>query len=586
MNWKKVSRYLVWFLYTLMTGSLLMGLCGLLCVRIGLAAYWGVPVAAIYAAVVGGVVYLLSRGAPGISFFVERNRSLFLVLEATVAVTLLAVGLLFRIPGVAGADQWAVYYEMAEVTMGREIPQIAHGAVYVYLQVLHAVLTLFGNYFAAGIWVQIVLQLAASVLVFFVVRRQAGSVAALTTLGFSMCAPYVVQNSLLLSPEMLYFFFLAVVVALFSTLRGKKWNTALLFFMGILIALCCYLDVCGILLLIPAAAVILGSRREAGTTKKAVAGMLCLGGVCLGFLGCTILDSLMSGKEFWSVLGAWLQLYRPQGFRIPAVVGNSGSGLEGIVLVGLMTFGIFSFWREPKKTRMTVCMVAVCCILLAGCYGIFTNEMPGYFYLYLLFVVLAGVGLGQCFYVAAPELGAEEEKLRAEERELKADERRPGTEKGELRADERRPRAEARRPGTEKGELRADERELRAEARKLGTGKREPRSEERKPGTEKRKPRSEERGRARELAGSWPKGLTMTLEDSGKAASGGLEESGKIAEEDNCGKADAAKPIKYIENPLPLPKKHVKRVLDYALDYAVEGEDYDYTIAADDDFDI
>ena len=41
--------------------------------------------------------------------------------------------------------------------------------------------------------------------------------------------------------------------------------------------------------------------------------------------------------------------------------------------------------------------------------------------------------------------------------------------------------------------------------------------------------------------------------------------------------------IQFIENPLPLPKKHVPKVLDYKLGDDVG--DYDYPVADDDDFD-
>ena len=41
--------------------------------------------------------------------------------------------------------------------------------------------------------------------------------------------------------------------------------------------------------------------------------------------------------------------------------------------------------------------------------------------------------------------------------------------------------------------------------------------------------------------------------------------------------------IQFIENPLPLPKKHVPKVLDYKLGDSVG--DYDYPVADDDDFD-
>ena len=43
--------------------------------------------------------------------------------------------------------------------------------------------------------------------------------------------------------------------------------------------------------------------------------------------------------------------------------------------------------------------------------------------------------------------------------------------------------------------------------------------------------------------------------------------------------------IQFIENPLPLPKKHMPKVLDYKLNSGDGDFDYDYPVADDDDFD-
>ena len=53
--------------------------------------------------------------------------------------------------------------------------------------------------------------------------------------------------------------------------------------------------------------------------------------------------------------------------------------------------------------------------------------------------------------------------------------------------------------------------------------------------------------------------------------------------EEEATTAEESKEIQLIENPLPLPKKHVPRVLDYRLNN--EGWDYDYPVSDDDDFD-
>ena len=44
--------------------------------------------------------------------------------------------------------------------------------------------------------------------------------------------------------------------------------------------------------------------------------------------------------------------------------------------------------------------------------------------------------------------------------------------------------------------------------------------------------------------------------------------------------------MKFIENPLPLPKKHVKREMTYAKEVKGTEMDFDVSVAEDDDFDI
>ena len=45
------------------------------------------------------------------------------------------------------------------------------------------------------------------------------------------------------------------------------------------------------------------------------------------------------------------------------------------------------------------------------------------------------------------------------------------------------------------------------------------------------------------------------------------------------------KEIHFLENPLPLPKKHEAKVLNYRF-VEIENGDFDYDVAEDDDFDI
>ena len=45
-------------------------------------------------------------------------------------------------------------------------------------------------------------------------------------------------------------------------------------------------------------------------------------------------------------------------------------------------------------------------------------------------------------------------------------------------------------------------------------------------------------------------------------------------------------PGEYLDNPLPVPKRHIKKEMDYGFEPAPESLYFDITIADDDDFDL
>lgn len=560
MSWKKNAfSYLIWFVYTVLIGVGLMGVADFLCTEMGLAFYWGAAFVFLYGLLVWGMVLFLRRFARAHLADADRKREHLLVLEGLALLLLLGAGIALRAGGVEGAAQSSVYYEMARVAAGQKIPQTVHGAVYFYVQMLHAVFGLLGNHFQAGLWFQIVLQIGAMAALYFTLRRLAGTVAALVTFGFGMCAPYMVQSALVLSPDMLYFLLLAVSGAALAALGGEKETAGgrsfgseasgegkgrrradrtsgglrlpAFFLMGIVAAVCCYMDIMGLALLFAALAMVFCRRKAVpGPGRKAAAAAVCVLGAILGFGACVLADAFLSGKTVAGVAQAWLRLYEPGGFRLPVVmeeagadavrsvlpaggtwpVLSSGSGAEGALLLALMAFGVFSFWCDRRNERISVCVLTAGGIALASCYGIFTEEMPGFFVLYLLFALLAGLGLGQCFHVP---YGAEAGKEAAAEID--------------------------------------DEEEADGGATVL-------------PDAEGSGDSLGHRRRTRHQADG--------AEDS-QSPQGAAEEAGQ-------------REVRYLENPMPLPKKHVKRVLDYGLKSTAEDDDFDFSVAEDDDFDI
>ncbi len=521
MTWKKNAfSYLIWTVYTLITGTALVSLGSMFCVETGVAAWWGILASALYMGIVGALVFLLHKGAGTRFIFAEKNPAVLLAAEIILAAGLLVLGCFQRVLRVGEAEEVALYFEMAEVAAGQSVPQTVHGAVHFYVRLLHVVFRFLGNQYAAGIWLQICLQLAGSLVLYFVMRRLSGVISALVTFTFCMCAPYMVQGALVLSPGTLYFLFLGIAAWLTHLVCGGRLRLPAFVFAGILAGLCCYIDIGGMLLLILAAPLaFLGQAGGVSVRKRVTAVGICLGAAILGFAAFIWADAFMSGKDFRRVAGAWFALYQSEGFRLPFTVGPTGSVWEGLGLFGLMAFGLFSFWCDKGREYYSLYVGAACAVMLAICFGIYTEEMPGYRSLYLIFAMLAGAGLKPCICSAAPA-----ESLRGICAETAG-----GREGSHLAAAE----------GLTEGipTCAALEKESGTDSEDAMEGE----------------VRQDEEGRYGELPG----------------AAAGKE----------------APKVRYLDNPLPLPKKHVKRVLDYSLEIS-NDDDFDYPIEENDDFDV
>lgn len=498
---------LLWFVYTIMTGIALVGTGNVFCGNIHLPSYCGAVFAVVLAAALGGVAFLLHHFAPKLTAYAQKRKKTCLAAEVAVVVILSVLGIWFRTEGLQNAEETSAYYEMAEVAMGWNMPETSHGAVRVYVWTLHFVFLFLGNHFIYGIIAQMIFQGITVLALFFLIRKYIGRIAALVVTGFFACAPHMVQGGLSLSPDMMYLCLLAVAGAVVAVCCGRgcenmaaerESGSAFLILAGITGAVMTYLDVAGVLLLLFSIALISRAARERyGFDRKIPSVLCCVLGFVFGFVGCAAAESLAGGKGFESVLQTWFQLYQPEDFRLPVTAGIPDSHVGSLVLTGLMTLGIYSFWFDGKRERFTVCMAASCAVILAGCFGIFTPEMQETIFLYLLFLLMAGIGLQQCF---SYKVG------------------------------------------------------MAVSAGKLGKGRKTSKDRE---NLEKQAPRENNE------------------KQTDQERQNVLEQPKKEPDVLAVKEPEEKKEIRYLENPLPLPKKHEKKVLDY-----------DYPVADDDDFDI
>lgn len=399
MSWKKnVFSNLMWSAYTLLTVVGLVELSGA-AVRIFRGpSYMGLVVAVIVAALAAACVYIFHKFAPRLMEAGQRKGGRLVLVEYALMAFFLIVGLMLRVSDMSGAGNGGEYYDAAMVAAGHSVPQVVHGAVYFHLRLLHLVFLVVGNKVAAGIWIQVILQLLAGVLAYFGVKKLAGVIPAQITLLFFMFAEPMVQSSVVLSPEPLYLLMLSVGIFILAMCRTKPDLIILFLPAGLWTGLMGYLDISGFFLLLLAAALILEDWDEDTSLKERGAAIgLCLAGTMAGFLVSMLLDSLLSGKSFVRIMNAWQALYGqgPAGFSASSLA--DGLYWEGPLLL-LMSFGVISYWRDRERQYISMWMLMLCIVALLRYGGMLTNEMPPTMYMILCLSVLAGVGIRASFY--------------------------------------------------------------------------------------------------------------------------------------------------------------------------------------------
>lgn len=524
MNYKKsILSVVLWFIYAMTAGTGLVGTVMIMLLPEGGSRPIGLVIAGVWLAVTGLVVFLLHRllrvkwtqGGEG-------SRQWKLMIEGLAAVALIAAGIVLRVgeimrydtPGEGGN----IWFDAVKVTETTQIPQVVHGAVYFYLQVLHGLLVFLGNKMTVALVLQLVLQIATGIFLYFAVRKLTGTAAAVVALGYWMLCP-ILSGTVILGPEPLYQLLwmigLCVCVKALDSFRWRGDTPGIrsmggFFLSGIAIGILTYLDITGLLLLLVVFSVLfLETKRQVKPMRRIGAGVLGLLGIVVTFFTCIALDAVGSGKLMENVLRAWWKVFAPGKFtwitlyEQPIVHTYVSSKVVAAIIVVIMATifasGVFSYWCRKEHERQSVWIVLALALgILSGC-GMPGEDMPGLSLLYLLLAVAAGAGVQAV-------LPYEMELLRGVEWVL----------------------SEA------------------VEAVPVGAASKKRRLQVQDLETE-------------ELP----------------------EEETEPLPEENA----EAEPIQLIENPLPLPKKHVPKILDYKLDND-DGSDFDYPVADDDDFDL
>lgn len=660
MSWgKSVFGNLMWGAYTLITVVVLLETCGAAVRMLGGAAYLGPVTALVLAVLVSGGVFLFHQWPAGDGDTEKKGANELLMAEAILAVLFLALGLVMRLGGISAVSNGGAYYEAAVVAEGHSIPETVHGAAYFYLQLLHIIFVLIGNKLAAGIWLQVVLQMLAVLLLYIAVRKLAGVLPAMVMLGFFMCMEPVVQGVFVLSPQPFFLLLFAIGLNFVALCRGKVNNPVLFLLSGIWIGFAGYLDVCGFLLLIFGVGAALEKRmEEISGRSRTVAVIACLMGAVACFLGFILADAFISGEQFVNVLKAWSTLYSPgePGFDLEWL--SSGLIWE-IPLFLLMFFGVISYWSNPEREYMSIWMLAACLAATSQYFGILTKDLPASMFLILSLTVLAGVGVRASFGERSAAVVRKASKKSAVKEvspavEVKQEEvpiklpkylQEPGSTSGikipkylqeemaisrpapqakPVVPEKTEPEKEPEQPETpvwieepeqpeipvrveepeqpevsvqpEVAEPEPDIQDMYGVPERFRTqntvssqdntaGQIQPEPEiSKKPEAAVVKPEMSEEPEAAVVMPEMSEKPEAVVAEPEKTEEPEAAEA-KTEKVKGKPKTDSSKPG-YIENPLPLPKPHQKKVLDYDMELSIDDDCYDYPVDENDDFDI
>lgn len=398
---KNVLSYFVWGLYSIFTAVGVYGCVNVfgedycLSTPVRLAVWVGVfMVAAVVTFGCNRLIYTVLKKTN-----CKKYGTLISCLEGVMVIAFLAAGLYFRIHNITLAEVNSVYLDVARMKADGGVPELVHGATYLYLHLLHVIFYFLGNKAMAIIWMQIGLHIGVCIFLYCGIKNLVGRVAGIVSLAMLTLSPTMVFMPLYYSPLIVYLFLFSFVFCLASSGMERREKKVSLLFMGGLESVLLYLDLSGALLILLSIYIILCNKKEDAGLKKKLADMLAhIIGCVAGFIGSFAVDSCLSGKELFQILNSWCKLFAPKGFVLPLEMSLFGSIEEYSILFFFMSIGIFSFWlcKQDKTGHWITGLFATG---VAVCSGMFTSEMSGEIWLYIILIVMAVGGIENCFCI-------------------------------------------------------------------------------------------------------------------------------------------------------------------------------------------
>jgi hypothetical protein len=583
MKMKKTwFSYLLWLLYMAITGVLLATCIITISIYTWeLSNYFAAACVCLFFAGVAGLWLAGSKIAAYAADRIPKDKHFANMWECFIAMCIFAGAVLYRIYYLlhaGGAVERNLFYEMAQVTDGGGIPNITHGASYVYTALLSAVFSFMGNKAEAGVGLQFVLQLLSMLFLYFGIRLLSGRVTALCAAAFMAVSPAFMMDMFSLTPQGLYLFLYAAGLWMTGLyLRGlvkggyrRAGSYFAFFLLGIYIGMISYLDILGITIFFFAGMCFTAVKGKGRVSKErknisvVTQFIVILAAALLTATGLMELDAVYSGQSLKEIAVAWVLQYSNNILLRYSIPGPDMQPVVSLVVCFIAALGAVGFLmrKYQKMDAWVLFLAALTAISFSGIgqmdYGIFAAVIWG---------TLSGLGLSS--------MGTETEEKAAVS---------PAA--GKMRINE-----------IEVEEIQvynAPESDTQAEiVRVEDLPKRDIPLEVIQAEDTPKSDMPLEMIQAEDipendisLEATQSNELGKLAIDSEPVRKEGIDIDKEAVSEETGGKEEIKKEIKFIENPLPLPKKHVKKDMDYAVEVLSEQMDYDISPKENDDFDI
>ncbi|MCR5256152.1 MAG: glycosyltransferase family 39 protein [Acetatifactor sp.] len=562
---KNILSYIIWAVYAGIVLYMCMVIGNALSGRLGINPYGGIGILA-GAILVCGIISLVInkiyiKNPISDKKWFEHNRFAANLLKFIPVTAILIAGVYLRVVLIDFSYDPQDYFEAAKLNVSASMYDLVHPARYFYLSILHFVFRFLGNRMDIGIFVQIVLFVISSLLIYNSVKETSGIFAGLVVFSALMFTPTFTDFTLTYTVNSLIFLFFAFTLKVCTDALHNPDVTLSVLWAGFDLGVLLYLDSSSFILtpLIIIGIILVQIYNYEGFFLRAKSIFWMVLGFVLGFVLVMFINGFINRITFPVMWDEWMNFYRNNlKFDANKLAPNSFNLVEIIILLLCLGTGLFNYWFGYKIERKSIYVAACVGYIVTTGFDLYYYENSKGIYICFIVFVLAAMGLSDTFYGKKKPIFAGEgmpddlleEKYEPDEETVK--------EEGDKNLDE---------------ELKA------VMITPLPTKDREDNET-----TDDREFVDVSSHRRRRPVPTAEVDLLNGANTS--ESSKEVTETKPVSDTDCDEPKQASKKTEFIKNPLPGPRPHVKKDMDFDKKLDIDTSDYDIDISDDDDFDI